>query len=178
MSETGQLATPPVAEEKGSDVTEAPDSQVASAIPPTASIDSDGQSAQDKSQASSYHSEDFEEDTSGQPWLLPKLKCWEGKEAREAKKKAQQQAAKAAKKKAKAEKKKARDSPHPKEIDQARREERTAKHKRRAADSEYDGLTTFQSPDKTGVKRDQSKDEESATSPPESKKDFHKAKQN
>ena len=74
--------------------------------------------------------------------------------------------------------KKAKDSPHPKELNQKRREERSVKHRKRTSDPDYDGLTTFQSPDKTGVKPSQSKDEESATSTPESKKDFQKAKQN
>ena len=177
VSETDQTATVPTDEEQKDDAIEAPESQVTPAIPPTASVDSDGQSEQDKSQASSYHSED-QEDTAGGLWSSPILSCMERREVKEAKKKAHQEAAKAAKKKSKAEKKKARDSPHPKELDQQRREERGVKHKRRVPDDEFDGLTTFKSPDKAGMKRDQSKDEESATSTPDSKKDFHKAEQN
>ena len=179
VPDTEQVTTSSVAGEKEDDITDAPDSHVAPAAPPATSADSDGQSVQDTSQASSYHSEDLEDDTAGGPWLSPKnLKCWESKGEREAKKKAHQVAAKAAKKKSRAEKKKTSNSPHPKEIDQQRREERTVKHRKRTSDPKYDGLTTFQSPDKTGVKPDQSKDEESATSTPDSKKDFHKAKQN
>ena len=66
----------------------------------------------------------------------------------------------------------------PKALDQERRMERKAKSRKRASDPDYDGLTAFASPDKTGVKPARSKDEESATSTPDSKKDFQKAKQN
>ena len=186
------MTSPPVAESQDDTVTEAPDSPTPpdippsesvdedgqSEIPPSASVDSDGQSAQDKSQASSYHSEDLE-DTSGGVWSSPMLSCLQKKEAKQEKKRAKNEAAKAAKKELKEKKKKkAKDSPHPKATEQDRRAERSAKYRKRASDPDYDGLTAFASPDRTGVKPTRSKDEESATSTPDSKKDFQKAKQN
>ena len=168
------MKSPPVADDKEDDAIEVPDSQVLPGVPPSASIDSDGHSLHDKSQASSYHSEDFNDETGG-AWLSPKLKCWENKEAKAAKKKAQQEAAKNAKKEMMGKKKKVKSSPHPNELDQERCAERSVKHKKRTPDSEYDGLSTFQSPDRTGIKSSRSKDDKSATSTPDSKQDFHKA---